>query len=105
MRESQYQNKLIKKLNDLFPGCVIVRNDPRHIQGIPDILILYHDMWAGLEIKMSSTSSIQPNQEYYVNLLNGMSFASFINPDNEEDVLNDLQRTFGFTRATRLSQS
>jgi hypothetical protein len=103
MNERQYQNKLIKKVNDLFPGCVIVKNDPRHIQGIPDILILYRDKWAGLEIKISSTAHIQPNQEYYVTLLNGMSFASFINPDNEEDVLNDLQHAFGFEGSTRIS--
>jgi hypothetical protein len=103
MNETQYQNKLIKRINDLFPGCVVVKNDPRHIQGIPDILILYKDMWAGLEIKISSTASIQPNQEYYVNLLNGMAFAAFINPDNEEDILNDLQHAFGFTGSTRIS--
>jgi hypothetical protein len=103
MRESQYQNKLIKKLNELFPGCVIVKNDPRHIQGIPDILILFDDHWAGLEIKISPTASVQANQEYYVNRLNGMSFASFINPDNEEDVLSDLQHAFGIERSARIS--
>lgn len=103
MREAQYQNKLIHRINDLFPGCVVIKNDPRHIQGMPDLLILYHDMWAGLEIKISPTASVQPNQEYYVGLLNGMSFASFINPENEEEILGDLQQAFGSTRSTRIS--
>lgn len=91
MSESRYQRKLIAKLRVLFPDCIIMRNDPRYVQGVPDILILFNDRWAMLEVKLDGESSIQPNQEYYVGLFNNMSFASFINPDNEEEVLGDLQ--------------
>lgn len=103
MNERQYMTKLIKKIASIFPDCIIIRNDPRYIQGVPDILILFNDKWAVLEVKVSSNANVQPNQEYYVGLLNEMSFASFISPENEEDVLNDLQHAFGSTRSTRLS--
>lgn len=79
----------------MFPGCVIMKNDPRYVQGIPDILILFNNKWAMLEVKLDGSANIQPNQEYYVNLFNDMSFASFINPENEEDILYALQLTFG----------
>jgi len=103
MNEAQYMNKLIKRIAIIFPDCIIIRNDPRYIQGVPDILILYHDRWAVLEVKVSSNARVQPNQEYYVGLLNEMSFASFINPENEEAVLSDLQHAFGVARETRIS--
>lgn len=91
MRESVYQAKLIKKIQSRFPGCFILKNDPSENQGIPDILILFHDRWGMLESKISLRASIQPNQEYYVDMFNHMSFAAFICPENEEMVLDDLQ--------------
>ena len=94
MRESKFQSNLIKKLKSKFIGCIIMKNDANYIQGIPDILILYKDKWAALENKKSRTASHRPNQEYYVELMNKMSFARFICPENEEEVLNELQRTF-----------
>ncbi len=92
MLESKYQKRIIKILEKEFPGCLILKNDPTYIQGIPDLLILYKDKWASLEVKRSSTSPIRPNQKYYVNLMDEMSYSSFIFPENEEEVLNDLQR-------------
>jgi hypothetical protein len=104
MRESTYQSQLIKRLKGLFPGCVILRNDPEYIQGIPDLLILFEDMWAALEVKISEIALERPNQAYYVDLLNGMSFAAFIFPENEEEVLHALQQTFESSRHPRLSK-
>ena len=103
MTEAQYQAKLVKKIKELLPGSIVIKNDPRDRQGMPDILILYKHQWAMLEVKLSGDAKVQPNQWYYVELLNDMSFASFINPQNEEDVLSDLQQTFGIVRATRVS--
>lgn len=105
MREAAYQNKLIKKLQLLFPNCFILKNDPSDNQGIPDILILFGDRWGVLETKISSRAHIQPNQDYYIDLFNDMSFAAFICPENERQVLDDLQFAFGLTRSSRLSQS
>lgn len=105
MRERDYQGNLIKKLRDLFPGCVILKNDSAYIQGIPDLTILYRDRWAVLEVKASSNSPDQPNQQHYVRVLSDMSFAAVIFPENEESVLDELQRSFGFIRKSRVSKS
>lgn len=92
--EKTFRSKLQKKITKLFPDCMILPLDPKHTQGIPDILILYKNKWATLETKKSSNASKRPNQYYYVDKMNNMSFSSFINPDNEEEVLNELQQAF-----------
>ena len=94
MLERQYQAKLIDKIHHLFPGCVILKNDTSYRQGIPDLTILFKNTWAVLEVKADAKSPSQPNQEYYVELLHKMSFSAFIYPENEEEVLNGLQRAF-----------
>ena len=90
--EKDFQAKLIKELKVMFRGCIIIKNDPNYIQGIPDLLILYNDRWAALEVKKSKRAHHQPNQEYYVDLMNQMSFASFIYPENKEEILYELQQ-------------
>lgn len=95
--ERDFQAKLIKDLKNIFKGCIILKNDPSYIQGIPDLIILFEDKWAALEVKKSRTASHRPNQEYYVDLMDGMSFASFIYPENKEEILYELQQSF-FTR-------
>lgn len=91
--ERDYQAKLIKKIKDQFPGCIVMKNDSSYIQGIPDLLVLYRDKWASLEVKRSATASHRPNQEYYVDLMDGMSFSRFISPDNEKEVLHEMEQT------------
>lgn len=90
--ERDFQAKLIKELKAMFKGCIIVKNDPNYIQGIPDLLILYNDRWAALEVKKSEHAHHQPNQEYYVDLMDQMSFAAFIYPENKEEILYELQQ-------------
>lgn len=102
MLERDYQAKLIQELRRRFPGCFILKNDTDYMQGVPDLLVLYQNKWAMLEVKASADAPEQPNQEYYVNQLNEMSFAAFIFPEVEEDVLNDLQQTFRSRRSTRV---
>ena len=91
--ERDFQAHLIKELKELFVGCIVTKLDASHIQGIPDLLILYKDKWATLECKKSARAKKQPNQEYYVGLMNKMSFSRFICPENKEEVLHDLQQT------------
>ena len=90
--ESGFQDRLITEIKEMFPGCMVFKMD--QIQGIPDLLILYGKRWASLENKKSSTAKRQPNQEYYVDLMNGMSFSRFICPENKEEVLSELQKVF-----------
>lgn len=90
--EGKFKRELKKDLKRLFPGCIVTQLDPNDIQGIPDLLILWNDQWAALECKKSSNAHRQPNQEYYVSLMNDMSYSSFIFPENKEVVLNELQQ-------------
>ena len=94
MLENRFKTKLNNELRDLFPGCIILHMDPNEIQGIPDILVLYKNKWAALEGKKSLTASVRPNQEYYVDLMDRMSFASFICPENKDEVLDALYLYF-----------
>ena len=93
-KEAAYQSKLVKRIKDRFPGSIVMKTDPTQRQGIPDLLILHEDKWASLEVKRSEKAPRRPNQEYYVDKLNKMSFSSFIFPENEEEVLNAMERSF-----------
>lgn len=96
IKENAFQAALIKDLKALFPGCVVLKNDPNYIQGFPDLTILYKDRWAVLECKKSLSAPKRPNQTYYVDMLEEMSYASFICPENREEVLDELQQAFLF---------
>lgn len=103
--ERQFQAELIKELKDRFPGCIVLKNDPNYIQGIPDLSIFYKKKWATLEVKKAANASHQPNQDHYVDLMNNMSFSRFIYPENKEVVLDELQQSFGPKRRTRIPKS
>jgi hypothetical protein len=92
--ERDFQRELIKDLEKRFPGSIVTKLDSSHIQGIPDLLILYKDRWATLECKRNKKASRQPNQKLYVNKMNDMSFSRFIYPENREEVLGELQQAF-----------
>ena len=94
MKESKFQADLKKELRSMFPGCIVTKLDSGDIQGIPDLLVLYKNKWATLENKRSATASKRPNQEYYVNKMNEMSFSRFIFPENKQEVLDELRKAF-----------
>lgn len=91
-KESKYQSELIRKIYKIFPDCIVLKNDANYIQGFPDLLILYKNKWAALETKRTEGAHRQPNQDYYINLLGTMSYANFIYPENELEVLNDIYK-------------
>ena len=93
-QEREFQSELIKELKSIFDGCLVMKLDSSYIQGIPDLLVLYKNKWAVLECKKFENAKRQPNQEYYVDRLNNMSFSKFIYPENKEDVLRELQQAF-----------
>lgn len=94
MLENRFKTKLIKEIEEMLPGCMVLHLDPNEIQGIPDLLILFEDKWAVLEGKKNRGASHQPNQDYYVNLMDRMSFAAFIYPENKDQVLDELYLHF-----------
>ena len=94
MLENKFQANLIKKIKNRFPDCIVMKNDSSYIQGIPDLTILNGNKWATLENKRNEKATKQPNQEYYVNLMNEMSFSRFINPQNKDDILDELSKKF-----------
>ena len=93
MLENKFKTRLVGELKKMFPGCIVIHPDPNDIQGIPDLIMLYEDRWAALEGKKNATARHRPNQDYYVDLMNRMSFAAFIYPENKEEVLHELQQT------------
>lgn len=105
IRESEFENYLIAKLLKLYPGAVILKNDPSFLQGIPDRLMLFEDRWIMFEVKNSDKAKIQPNQEYYIDLFNKMSFASIVYPENERRFLDGIQRSLQSKRFTRIFES
>lgn len=94
MLESEFQHKLIKRLKELFPGCIVLKNDSAYKQGIPDITIFFGEKWATLECKKSSSAPHRPNQKYYVDTMNDMGYSAFIYPENRETILDELASYF-----------
>lgn len=102
--ESKFQKELIDELYDEYPGAIIMKQDENYRQGIPDLVIFYKDRWAMLECKRSEDAPHRPNQDYYVDICNRMSFARFIYPENKEEVLDGLRKHFKTRRSTRNSR-
>ena len=93
-KENQFQRTLVREIRDHYNNeCIVTKLDSGYIQGIPDLLILHKDKWATLECKKNRNAHRQPNQQYYVDKMNKMSFSKFIYPENKEEVLNELYET------------
>lgn len=105
MTENEYQRKLIRKLRAMFPGCVILKNDSAYQQGVPDLTLFVGPFWAMLEVKIDEKAKEQPNQRHFVERLSEMSFAAFIYPENEPEVLVALQQAFAVSGSACISES
>jgi hypothetical protein len=92
--ENLFQQVLVKTLKKRFPECIVLKNDPNYIQGIPDLIVLGKNKWAALEVKKSANAKHRPNQDHYVEKMNALSYAAFIYPENKEEILNELERAF-----------
>lgn len=90
-----FQTKVIEALEEEFKGCIVLLNDASLFQGVPDLLVLFNDRWAALEVKKSTKAARQPNQEYWTNKFDEMSFGAFISHENKEEVFYALRQTFG----------
>ena len=94
MLESKFQSQLIRKIKNEFPGCMVLKNDPTYLQGVPDLTVFCGNKWAALEVKKSANASHRPNQNYYIDKMNRMSYATFVYPENEKEVLTELHKKF-----------
>ena len=94
MLESKFQSQLIRKIKNEFPGCMVLKNDPTYLQGVTDLTVFCGNKWAALEVKKSKNASHRPNQNYYVDKMNRMSYATFVYPENEKEVLAELHKKF-----------
>lgn len=103
MKENAFQASLIRTLKNLLPGCIVLKLDPNYIQGIPDLLILHGITWAALEVKKSEKAPRRPNQEFYINKMSKMSYATFVYPENVQQVLEDIVRWFDYINTKELT--
>lgn len=94
MLENTFKTNLVRDIKNRFPGARVFHLNPNECQGAPDLIILYQNKWAALEGKKSAAASHRPNQDYWVNKYDEMSFARFIYPENKEEILHELQNLF-----------
>lgn len=92
MQERDFQPKLIKEIKERLPGCLVMKNDPNYIQGIPDLSVFYGSKWALLEVKKSKKAKKRPNQPYYIQYAKDNAYGAIVSPENKEDILNELQQ-------------
>jgi hypothetical protein len=93
--ENEYKKRLKKRIQERFPGCLILKNDEQLVQGIPDMTILWGSRYAILEVKKDRNAPWRPNQEYYLGFVSNMGGIAFlIYPEIEEGVLDEIQRAF-----------
>lgn len=102
MLERGFQKDFIDLLERSYPGSMVMKLDSAYIQGIPDLLFLYGDFWGTFEVKRSLREPYQPNQEWYIDSMNNMSFSVMVCPENVEDVLHALQVALRARRNARV---
>lgn len=97
-KENKFQADLIKEIKKRFPGAIVLKNDSSYLQGIPDLTVLWNHCWALLECKREDKAKHQANQDFYIEIADGMSFGRFIHPENKEAVLDEMERSFKVRR-------
>ena len=106
--ERDFQRGLIKELKERYPEGYILKNDSGYLQGFPDLTILMPGGWWGvLEVKKDSEAPYRPNQQYHLKRTSNMSFSATINPENKEEVLDAMEKSYkrSSRRRARVSKS
>lgn len=96
--ESVFQSNLIKEITERLPGSMVLVKPGYYVQGFPDLMVLYENQWACLEVKRSLNEPYQPNQEWWLGELDSMGFAAMICPENYKEILDEVFRSFGLGR-------
>jgi len=98
--EGKFKAKLIEKLEERYPDFIITKLEADLKNGIPDIVILGDKKrWATLEAKKNKEEVTKPRrnkkaQDYYVSKMGKMGYSSYVYPENEEEVLSELEDYF-----------
>lgn len=95
MLESAFKNVLIDKIRELCRSTIyIIKPDPSQ-RSMPDLILLGpNGRWAALEIKRGPLSDRRPNQEFHIGMMDVMSYAKIVHPENMREILDDLERLF-----------
>lgn len=107
--ENAYKPKLMARIAQRFAKYGEVRfnhNDPNMPgqQGIPDLTVYIGPLWFLLETKRSEKSKKRPNQDYWIRYWSNTTFCAIIFPENEEEVLDALERSLEARGAACLSR-
>ena len=96
MLESEFRVRVKNRIQGRFPNLDLdfIDTNAYNFRSMTDLVILGPFVWAALEFKRSENASRQPNQEYHVERLNRKGYASFVSPENLEEVLDDLEELF-----------
>lgn len=93
--ESKYKTDLKKRMERRFVGAIILKNDEQLCPGIFDLVMLWGEQYAAIEVKRNPSAPYRPNQPYYLEKVEKMGGLSFtIYPENEDEVLNAIQYAF-----------
>lgn len=93
--EGKYKTELKKRMQARFPDAIILKNDEQLCPGIFDLVMLWGPWYAAIEVKRNAAAPYRPNQEYYLNSVAQMGGLAFtLYPENEEEVLDEIQQSF-----------
>jgi len=91
--EAAFQSDLKKEIEGLLTDCVVLVKPGFTLLGFPDLLILYKNQWAALEVKRSEHEEYQPGQEWWIGELNAMSYSAMICPENRKEIIGEMVRS------------
>lgn len=96
MLESQFKRHVKCSIRDRFPNLDLdfIDTNAYNFRSMTDLVVLGPEVWAALEFKRSEDSPHQPNQDYHISRLNKKGYASFVFPENLEEVLDELEVLF-----------
>ncbi len=93
MLENLFKKYVKKRIIDRFPNLDLDFITPTN-RSMPDMIIIAPIVWAALEFKRSEGASLRPNQDYHIMRLNEKGYATFVFPENVEEVLDELEILF-----------
>jgi hypothetical protein len=93
--ESEFKKQVKQRIRERFPNLDLdFINTKPYNRSMPDTFVIGPWAWAALEFKRSALAAQQANQDYHIERLNRKGYATFVFPENLEEVLDDLEGVF-----------